>query len=216
MDKLVLIVGLVVAVVIVLMILDRARYTRMGGADRSWVVAAGYDNSAAAASLLDRVHSRVIAFMRVLKVKYHIDETDEDAAAHGHSAINPDKRKIVDALLNGYNPDVLAEHIPLGSETSYTRNKGEAMRLCLRSKDRPGELVREDVLMFVVLHEISHIAAYDTWGHTLRFWQVFKFILQEAVAAGMYTPTDYAAHNVNYCGLVLTHNPLFDPSIPSI
>jgi hypothetical protein len=213
MDKLLLIAGVIIALVVILMLLDRARYTRVSSAERTWVVAAGYDNSTAAAALLDRVHSRVIAFMRVLKVKYHIDETEDEAGAHNHSAIDVDRRKIVDALLNGYNPDVLTEHIPLGNETSYTRNKGEAMRLCLRSKERPGELVSEDTLMFVVLHEISHIAAYDTWGHTPRFWQVFKFILQEAVAAGMYIPVDYAAAPVNYCGLNLSHNPLYDPTI---
>lgn len=216
MDKLPLAVGVVVALVIVLLVLDRMRYTRIGGTDREWVVAAGYDNSKSAAALLDRVHSRVISLMRALKVKYHIDEPEDESAAHPHDKINPDKRKIVDSLLNGYNPDVLTEHIPLGSETSYTSNKGEAMRLCLRDKGDPRKLIDEDTLMFVVLHEISHIAAYDTWGHTTRFWEVFKFILREAVSAGMYTPRDYSRNKINYCGLILTHNPLFDPSIPDI
>jgi len=216
MDKLLLVFSVIVSLFIVLIIWDRLRYTRVGGADRNWVVAAGYDNTTDAASLLDRVHSRTIALMRVLKVKYHIDEPDDAEADHSHTSIDPDKRKIVDSLLNDYNPDVLTEHIPLGNETSFTKNKGEAMRLCLRDKNDPRKLIDEDTLMFVVLHEISHIAAYDTWGHTKRFWEVFKFILREAVAAGMYTPTDYSQRKVVYCGLTLTHNPLFDPSISDI
>jgi len=216
MDKLPLALGVIIAIVIVLIVLDSMRYTRVGGTDRNWVVAAGYDNSKSAAVLLDSVHSRVISLMRALKVKYHIDEPEDESTAHAHDKINIDKRKIVDSLLNGYNPDVLTEHIPLGSETSYTRNKGEAMRLCLRDKGDPRKLIDEDTLMFVVLHEISHIAAYDTWGHTPRFWEVFKFILRESVSAGMYTPRDYSRNKINYCGLILTHNPLFDASIPDI
>lgn len=192
------------------------RYKRQQGVDRSWLVAAGYDNSNDAAGLLDRVHARAINLMRALKIKYHIDEPDDEAGAHNHSEINEDRRKIVDSLLDGYNPDVLREHIPLGSETSFTNNKGDSMHLCLRDKNDPKRLVDEDTLMFVVLHELSHIAAYDTWGHTKRFWEVFKFILKEAVAAGIYVPTNYATFNVMYCGLNLTHNPLYDPMIDDI
>jgi hypothetical protein len=227
-----LLLAIAAAIVIIIMLLDAARYKKVYYGSREWSVAAGYDNASDAAALLDNVHKKLINFMRILKDKYHIDEPDDIAASHSHGGYtwmqrpgvtyksdvpySQDKFKIIDTLLNNYNPDTIGEHIPLTNETTYTRNKGESMHVCLRDKTNPSKLVPEDTLLFVLLHEISHIAAYNTWGHTTRFWEVFKFILREAVASGIYRPVNYATHNEMYCGLNLTHNPLYDPTIMDI
>jgi hypothetical protein len=42
------------------------------------------------------------------------------------------------------------------------------------------------------------------------FWPLFKFMLVNAVDCGIYTPIDYAAHPVVYCGLKLSYNPYYD------
>lgn len=171
--------------------------------------------------MLGRVHEKMIKLMRVLREKYHIDETDEEiATCAGHqNAVNTpgDIHNIVANLLANYNPDNIYENDARGtSETSYTTNKGQAMYLCLRQKTDPRKLVNEDELMFVMLHESAHIANYRGWGHNQDFWEVFLFILHEAQLAGLYTPIDYERKPVDYCGLIIEYNPLLDPKLRRI
>jgi len=185
---------------------------------RHWKVLSDYDNSAEAAALLSRVHAKVMKLMRILRDKYHIDETDDEIAdCIGHSAaINApnDTHNIVKALIANYNPDVIYENDARGtSETSYTTNKGQAMYICLRRKDDPRYLVNEDELLFVMLHECSHIANYRGWGHERNFWETFMFVLHEAEIAGLYRPIDYAREPADYCGLKIEYNPLLDPTL---
>ena len=63
--------------------------------------------------------------------------------------------------------------------------------------------------MFVALHELSHIAC-DEVGHTEKYWQIFKEILEYAVDLGIYEPVDYKKHPVVYCSMEITDNPYFD------
>lgn len=195
-------------------------YEHVPSQGRLWKVL-DYKNKAEAATLLGKVHAKLMKLMRVLREKYHIDETDEEIAnCIGHSrAINTpgDVYNIVANLLSNYNPDNMYENDARGTtETSYTVNKGQAMYLCLRQKTDPNKLVSEDELMFVLLHECAHIANYRGWGHQQNFWEVFLFILHEAKLAGIYTPIDYARKPVDYCGLLIEYNPLLDPNLRRI
>ncbi len=201
-------------VLLALLIYYRFQYKKVKSARRDWVVAAGFENSKEAANLLDETNITIIRFLKYLRDKYHIDRPTSLEQDHEHE--REDLRKIIAVLLDNYDPDVIKEHRPLAGETSYTRDKGTSMHLCLRHKDNSNQLVDKDVLLFVVLHEISHIAAYFTWDHTTQFWEVFKFILEEAVESGIYHPVDYSQNPQKYCGIVITHNPLFDNSIRSI
>jgi len=187
---------------------------------RNWQVIAGYGNRREAAQLLGKVNHNLIEFMRVLKIKYHIDETDDVINGEGHVharvlADISDTHNIVSNILDNYNPDMIYENDARGDgkETSYTVNKGAAMYVCLRNKLNPNALVDYDTLLFVMLHEISHIGNYRGWGHGDDFWQIFQFILREAYLAGIYTPIDYSKSPRNYCGLKIEYNPLFDPKI---
>lgn len=100
-------------------------------------------------------------------------------------------------------------------ETSYTINKGERMYLCVRNFHDHREFIDSNTIMFVLLHEISHIGTYESWGHGERFWQVFKFILQEASKMGIYTPIDYKANPIVYCGMNVDYSPLFNAELVS-
>lgn len=190
--------------------------------NRKWNVVAGYENRSEAAKLLSAVHNDMIEFMRILKKKYHIDEPEDitlmESQQHMYVKSLPgDVYNIVDNLLDNYNPDVFYENDPIiTSNTSYTLNKGEAMYLCLRSKDEPMKLVNRNTMLFVMLHEASHIANYRGWGHNEDFWKIFKFILHEARLAGVYTPVDYSKNPIVYCGLNVDYNPIFDNNIPNI
>ena len=71
------------------------------------------------------------------------------------------------------------------------------------------ELIDENTLTFVALHELSHIAT-KSIGHTTEFWENFKFILKEAVKLGHYEPINYKEKPKEYCGMNITDNPYYD------
>lgn len=186
---------------------------------RHWKVASGYDNNTEAADLMARVNSTMIEFMRTLKKKYHIDETDDIIYDPSHKHATPeqfpnDTYNIISNMLLNYNPDEFYENDPrFSKDTSYTVNKGKSMHLCLRNRDDPTKLISDNDVLFVLLHESAHIANYNDHGHTQRFWEVFKFILREAVESGIYVPDDYRIHPITYCGLYVDYQPLFDDTI---
>ncbi len=118
-------------------------------------------------------------------------------------------------MLDRYNKDNIYEISPRNKSnlTSYTENKGDQLVLCLREKhpnsDGIYDLHDENTIMFVVVHELTHIMN-DTWGHGPDFWKLFNFMISNAVEAGVYIPVDYSMFPINYCGLHLNHNPLYD------
>ena len=214
---------LIVVVLVLMCFADtRPRFAATAAAARKWNVISGFDNRAEAAALLARVHHKMVEFMRFLKRKYHIDETDDmiatEGSQHARAVGSPgDTYNIVDHLLDNYDPDAFYENDPRHTtETSYTLNKGASMHLCLRRKDDPTRLVDENDLLFVMLHESAHIANYRGWGHGRDFWTTFKFILHEAKLAGVYVPVDYSKYPTNYCGLDVAYNPYFDQTLPNI
>lgn len=123
----------------------------------------------------------------------------------------------VNQLLENYDPNNISEISPLNKTgaTSYTENKTHLV-LCLRKKEKNKEGIHElhdrDVVMFVVLHELAHMMN-DRWGHPIEFWRLFKLLLEDAQEMGVYKPRDFEKHPVNYCGLDLTYNPIYDANI---
>ena len=112
-------------------------------------------------------------------------------------------------LVKGFNPKKVVETLPTSQYTAYSENKGEKLAFCLDSEKNGGNLIDENTLMFVALHEISHIATKSV-GHTDEFWTNFKFILQEAEEYGIYKPEDYKKKPKKYCGMKITDNPYYD------
>lgn len=186
---------------------------------RQWNVIGRYENKADAAALLSRVNARMIGFLRKLKTKYNIDAVDEPvgrALGHTSRSNRSNAHAMIDYLLDNYNPDVFYENDATDGETSYTISKGAAMYICLREPSDKNKLVNESDLFFVLLHESAHIANYRGWGHGTDFWSVFKFLLVEAEAAGVYTPVDYSKYPIKYCGLDVNYNPYFDAALPAV
>jgi hypothetical protein len=154
------------------------------------------------------------------------DMRDKQAAADLMATMRLRLSKLCDALEQKYpdkdqvkrmvanfrsDPGRFIEATPDEEYTSSTINKGEAIHMCLRQRDGPDEsIVNENVMMFVALHEMSHICT-ESIGHGPDFWNNFGWILKEAEALGLYTYTDFAAHPVNYCGVFITDSPRYDP-----
>ena len=119
-------------------------------------------------------------------------------------------RENVKRLVDGYNPKKIYETLPTSEYTAYSENKGEKLAFCLDTeKDSQGRLIDINTLMYVALHELSHVAS-KSIGHTDEFWSNFKFLIQEAKKIGIYNPVDYKKENARYCGMNITDNPYYD------
>jgi hypothetical protein len=121
----------------------------------------------------------------------------------------PDKPN-VQRLINGYNPKKIYETLPTSEFTAYSENKGEKIAFCLDTeKNSKGRLIDINTLMYVALHEVSHIATKSV-GHNDEFWNNFKFMITEAKAINIYNPVDYKKQPARYCGMNITDNPYYD------
>ena len=116
----------------------------------------------------------------------------------------------VKRLVNKFNPEKIKEILPNSEYTAYSENKGEKIAFCLSSESKKdlSNLIDENTLMFVALHELSHVAS-ESIGHNDEFWNNFKFILKEANDINIYTPIDYSKDNQDYCGMKIKDNPFF-------
>ena len=121
----------------------------------------------------------------------------------------PEKEN-VKRLVSGFNPKQIMETLPTSTYTAYSENKGEKLAFCLNvKKSDNNDLIDENTLMFVTIHELSHIAT-KSIGHKTEFWDNFKFLLQEAKAAGIHNPVDYKKAPQEYCGMKIHDNPYYD------
>tara|TARA_Y100000389_G_C17468594_1_gene528089 strand:+ start:1074 stop:1670 length:597 start_codon:yes stop_codon:yes gene_type:complete len=122
----------------------------------------------------------------------------------------PEKKSVI-LLYKNYNPKKIKEILPTSEYTAYSENKGEKIAFCLSKVDKNDvdNLIEENTLMFVALHEISHLAT-ETIGHGDDFWNNFKFIIEEAKKINVYQPIDYKKNKTQYCGTIIKDNPYYD------
>lgn len=99
--------------------------------------------------------------------------------------------------------DVTIRESSIGSEfTSYCVNKGEELVFCLRLKKEGGNLHNINLLMYVVIHEISHVACPEE-GHTPLFNEIFKFLCEKSIELKIYNKINFNKNPENYCGMVI-------------
>ncbi len=87
--------------------------------------------------------------------------------------------------------------------TSYSVNKGEEIIFCLRSRTNKNKLHDINLIMYVVLHEMSHVACPE-YGHGDLFKKIFAFITTQAVQMGIYKKIDFFTQPTEYCGMMVT------------
>ena len=86
-------------------------------------------------------------------------------------------------ILNERN--LFAEVSIYKGDKSYTINK-EKVYLCLT--DENGEYYNMNSLLYVFLHEISHVLC-DEIGHTEKFHEIFEDVLKQASDLKIYDPS---------------------------
>lgn len=134
-----------------------------------------------------------------------INREVEKLISHMEVTHGEDERVVL--LRARYHVGALSEGAHDSGYTSYSVNKGERIVMCLRSRsaDGVGDLEKFNTLMYVVLHELAHLATEEV-GHTPLFWKNFRFIVENAEAAGVYIPVDYSEEPEDYCGMTIRSN----------
>ena len=116
------------------------------------------------------------------------------------------KGKYIQKLKKSFNPEYITENIPGSIYVAYSVNKGEELSLCIRKKES-NEFIDDNTIIFVAIHELSHIMTPET-GHTPLFWDNMKYLLEQASSQGIYMPVDYSQSPVNYCGMDINSTPM--------
>jgi len=115
----------------------------------------------------------------------------------------------VTRLVKKFNPKKIVETLPTSEYTAYRENKGQKIAFCLnKEKENNDNLIEENTLMFVALHEMAHVAS-KSIGHNTEFWGNFKFLIKEASEIQIYVPIDYSKKNEEYCGMTISSSPYF-------
>lgn len=143
------------------------------------------DDAQSAANLIAQIREKNLLLIDHLKNSYPNDERTQ-------------------RLDNNYRENSLKEGVDDPRYTSYSINKGEEIVLCLRHNNKLMDL---NTMMFVVLHELSHLAS-ESIGHTDEFWKNFRWILEESINIGIYKYQEFNKEPVEYCGMSITSSPL--------
>lgn len=146
------------------------------------------DDNIEAANMLAKMRIKLEQLCEIMKDKY-----PDDA-----SVIRMNKK---------FNPDNITEAGKNNQYTSYSINKGEKIVFCIRHKEDKEELVDENTMTFVSIHELAHIMT-ESVGHTDEFWANFKKLLKHAIEENLYVKEDYKSNPKDYCGIKVTDSPL--------
>jgi hypothetical protein len=162
------------------------------------------DDKQEAANLLARTRAKLVKVVDHLK-----GVTDEEAIKYSSKKEDAENNKEgFKRLIGRFQPDNISESTPNNKYTSYSVNKGQKIVFCLRAKGTKDEaLVEENVIMFVAIHELSHIMT-ESVGHTDEFWNNFRILLRVAVQLKLYKNRDYSSNPADYCGTKITDTPL--------
>jgi hypothetical protein len=186
-------------------------------------------------SLLDKVYDNIVGRIpgldgkgiKKLKVRakfdgkvYIVRDFDNfQEAAETLAKINADARKLIKYMKETY-PDSeytielaknydgnLSEETPKNLEnlTSYTLDKREIIS-CLRTKDSKNKIHDYNLLLYVFIHEMSHMANARSYGHNADFENAFEFLLKRADELGILKRIDFESNPQNFCGLPITTN----------
>lgn len=111
------------------------------------------------------------------------------------SPIGEQRRRMFGGSLKMLNKrNILKEIKVTEGPKSFTINKREIF-LCLKDKN-DARYYDLNSLIFVFLHEMAHVLC-DEVGHTQKFTQIFKELLEHAHYYGVYDPTKPFVKN--YC-----------------
>lgn len=119
----------------------------------------------------------------------------------GGAALAPDDQRL-DAIRRRW--DGTLSEVRATDEVAFSIDKS-AISVCLR--DSRGAIEDLNTSMFVLLHELAHVATPD-YGHSPQFWANMQFLLELAEALGLYVYENYDAAATTFCGHPVGASPL--------
>ena len=151
--------------------------------------------------------------------KYEVRKLpDKQEAADKLAVISQKLHKLVDhvyttdidkegvtQLKRQFNSNNIIENSPGGKYTAYSVNKGEQLALCLRDAN-DNTFIELNLIIFVAIHELAHIMT-DEVGHTPKFWDNMRYLLEQGSSIGIYTPENYKKNPKMYCGQEINSTP---------
>lgn len=137
------------------------------------------------------------------KIEINMNKLDEYLYENKNNY--PSQIKYIEQLHEKLKNTIIQENSDNGIYTSYSINKGEQIIFCLRSrsKDNLHKIHDLNLIMYVVLHEMAHVACPE-FGHTELFKSIFTFLTLEAIKLGIYDKIDFKNDNKEYCGLTIS------------
>lgn len=155
-----------------------------------------------AANFLAKLRKNIFLISNTLMSKLN----DPNASSSDKKRYDSNKKYILQ-LNNNIKNIAILESSQNSVYTSYTINKGEQIVFCIRSKSISNYLQSNNMhdfnlVMYVLLHEISHVACPDL-QHTDLFKKIFRFICEEAILMGIYEKIDFALFPREYCGMTV-------------
>mgnify|MGYP001589560388 CR=1 FL=1 len=195
-DILFIIIGIIITILILykiynlLYIYNNSIYV-FSNIDNQYYLVRNTSNKQESADTLAIINKNINKLLNSLRVL----QTKEDS-----------NNKNIELLLARYNPKHLMENIELDN-TSYTINKGATVAVCLATRDLQEQIYDINNLMFVLIHELSHIGCVST-NHNEEFKNFFIFLLRKSIDCGIYTYQDYTKKPIEYCGMIINSTPI--------
>ena len=145
------------------------------------------NNKVEVANILSEINSRILKLINIL-------ENDK----------NNEYKKFVNELKTRYKNTIIMENsivIPDKRYTSFSINKGEKIVFCIQ--DPYTNMIYDiNTLMYVTIHEISHIACPEK-GHTPLFYKIFNYFIEIAHKYSLYRKINYRINPVHDCGILI-------------
>ena len=189
MTKFIIILILITILIVFVNIQKREVVYIESDLDRKKYLVRDLEDKQRAANLLAKIKKNIT------KLVGHLEKGMNGEYKEYRPYINQLRRRIKRVIINESSED--------SKYTSYSVNKGEQIVFCLRSKKEKNKMHDINLLMYVVLHELSHVASPE-YGHTPLFKKIFAFMTNIAIEIGMYRKIEFNSDPKEYCGLVIT------------
>lgn len=136
------------------------------------------------AEMLEKIDENINKLLKLLKISEHKNDVGVKKLLNNWSGY-------IDELDKYESKNIFA----------YNVNKGEQISVCLENK-QTNKLNSENEIMYVVLHELSHVMTND-YAHNKQFWDQFEFLISFASKHNIYNEIDYRKTPKPFCNSYL-------------
>ena len=159
--------------------------------------------------LLDEIDSMIEKLTYCMQVKYTTRPAVVDpitgievTPAKPPKVKNEYREMITNNILKRYKrKNIIENSTDDRTQTSFVTDKGRLFAICTRAVQGTGKHHDLELLKFIALHELAHIAnsIHGTENHGPEFWRTFKMILLEAKDNGLCTDLVTETGTITYC-----------------